>query len=255
MNEILSLVLGSMHGDMARLDRVSMNLANVQTPGYKRQVALALPFATRVSQAADAGQVPMASEAHAAGATTLHTDQRAGTLRATGQPLDVALSGPGWFEVATESGTAQTRQGNFRLDARGRIVTQHGHPVLGTTGEIQLAQGTPVVDAAGRVFESAAAMARPGATPLAQLRIAQFDPKATVEPLGEGLVLVRGEAAIAAEGSTQVQQGFLENSNVSHMQEMVQLLQSVRHLETMQKVAMGYDEMLGTSIRRLGEGT
>jgi len=57
------------------------------------------------------------------------------------------------------------------------------------------------------------------------------------------------------EAGLQVQQGFLENSNVSHMHEMVGLLESLRHLEAMQKVALGYDEMLGASIRKLGEPT
>jgi flagellar basal-body rod protein FlgF len=248
MNEILSLVLGSMHADLARLDRVAMNLANAQTPAYKREIGVTLPFAARLEQAT--GQEPATPMVQRPGDIPLsvHVDARPGTLKATGQPLDLALSGPGWFEVQTESGTAYTRQGNFRLDARGRLVTQQGHAVMGAGGEIQLVQGNPVIDAAGRVFESGAR-----GTPLAQLRVVQFDPAARVERLGDGLALVHGESAPAAEGSTRIEQGFLENSNVSPMQEMVQLLQAVRHLETMQKVATSYDEMLGTSIRRLGE--
>ncbi len=250
MNEVLSLVLGSMHADLARLDRVAMNLANVQTPGYKRQLALALPFAARVEGAgANAVGGPQPAPLPAT-----HTDLRPGTLKATGQPLDLALAGPAWFEVATPHGVAYTRQGDFRLDARGRLVTRQGHAVMGVAGEIQLLQGAPVIDRAGRVFESAAA-AGPGAAPVAQLKLVQFDPDASVEPLGEGLVTVRGEPVAATEGATPVQQGFLENSNVSQMQEMVRLMESVRHLEAMQKVATGYDEMLGTSIRRLGEGS
>jgi flagellar basal-body rod protein FlgG len=153
--------------------------------------------------------------------------------------------------VATEHGTAYTRQGNFRLDPRGRLVTQQGQPVLGIGGEIQLLQGAPVIDAAGRVFDSSA---RSGAAPLGQLKVVQFEPQAAIERLVDGLVRVRGEPLAQAEGATEVRQGFLENSNVDSMQEMVQLLKSVRHLETMQKVALGYDEMLGAAIRKLGEG-
>ncbi|GAB3771707.1 flagellar basal-body rod protein FlgF [Ramlibacter monticola] len=249
MNEILSLVLGSMHADLARLDHVAMNLANVQTPGFKREVGLTLPFAARVDRGVQQGLLAgdgVAPESLRA----LHVDARPGTLKSTGQALDLALAGPGWFEVRTESGAAYTRQGNFRLDARGRIVTPQGHPVMGAGGEIQLVQGKPVIDASGRVFEGDAG---PGAQPVGQLRIVQFEPSVRVERLGDGLLLLHGEAAAAPEGSTRVEQGFLENSNVAPMHEMVQLLQSVRHLETMQKVAMGYDEMLGTSIRRLGE--
>lgn len=251
MSEILSLVLGSMHADMARLDRVAMNLANVQTAGYKRELAATLPFAARLAGADAQGD---ATADVRPAALALHLDQRPGTLKATGQKLDLALAGPGWFEVATEDGTAYTRQGNFRLDARGRLVTQQGHPVLGVAGEIQLLQAAPVIDAAGRVFEGSLSAPPPaGAAPVAQLRIVQFDPAAPIARRGEGLVDVRGEPVLAPEGAAEVRQGFLENSNVSQMQEMVQLLQSLRHLETMQKVATGYDEMLGTSIRRLGE--
>jgi flagellar basal-body rod protein FlgG len=254
MNEILSLVLASMHADLARLDRVAMNLANAQTAGYKRELAFALPFASRVDQGVQQALVASGPEPGEGLVSAVHVDQRPGTLKATGQALDLALSGPGWFEVQTETGTAYTRQGNFRLDARGRIVTQQGHPVMGVGGEILLAQGNPVIDASGRVFDAAAVLpAGARGVPVAQLRVVQFDSSAQVQRLGDGLVFVRGEAAAGTEASVQVQQGFLENSNVDAMQEMVQLLQSVRHFETMQKVAMGYDEMLGASIRRLGE--
>lgn len=254
MNEILSLVLGSMQADLARMDRVATNLANVQTPGYKRQVASTPPFASYLQQAQPVPAGAPTHDAQPLGAFAVHTDLRAGTLKATGQPLDLALAGPGWFEVASGQGSAYTRQGDFRLDARGRLVTQQGHPVLGTAGEIQLQHGAPLVDAQGRVFERDAGGTVRGAAPVAQLRIVQFESGAVLERAADGLVLARAEPTPVAEGSTTVQQGFLENSNVSQMQEMVQLVQAVRHLETLQKVATSYDEMLATSIRRLGEG-
>ena len=238
MDPVLSAVLGSMHVDMARLERVAMNLANVQTPAYKRELVLAPPFAARVDAASDAASV--------------HTDQRAGTLKPTGRSLDVALTGPGWFEVTTPQGTAYTRLGNFTLDAQGRLVTQQGHAVMGLAGDIVLQQGAPVIDAEGRIFESVAAGAKRDAAAIAQLKVVEFDAAAPIERMGDGLVLVRAQARPAA-GGAQVQQGFLENSNVSHMQEMVRLLETMRHMETLQKVALGYDEMLGTSIRKLGE--
>lgn len=238
MDPVLSAVLGSMHVDMARLERVAMNLANVQTPAYKRELVLAPPFAARVDAAS--------------AVVSVHTDQRAGTLKPTGRSLDVALTGPGWLEVTTPQGTAYTRQGNFRLDAQGRLVTQQGHAVMGLAGDIVLQQGAPVIDAEGRIFESVAAGAKRDAAPIAQLKIVEFDAPAQVERIGDGLVLARAQARPAASGA-RVQQGFLENSNVSHMQEMVRLLETMRHMETLQKVALGYDEMLGTSIRKLGE--
>lgn len=238
MDPVLSAVLGSMHADMARLERVGMNLANVQTPAYKRELVSAAPFAARIEEAA--------------GAPAVYTDQRAGTLKPTGHGLDVALTGPGWFEVMTPQGSAYTRQGNFRLDAQSRLVTQEGHPVLGLAGEIVLLRGAPVVHADGRIFEAAAAGARKDAAAVAQLKVVQFDAGAPVQRLGAGLVHIAGEPRPAVAG-TQVRQGFLENSNASPMHEMVRLLETMRHMESLQRAALGYDEMLGTTIRRLGE--
>jgi flagellar basal-body rod protein FlgG len=156
--------------------------------------------------------------------------------------------------VATPQGLAYTRLGSFRLDGQGRLVTQQGHPVMGTGGDIVLLQAAPLIDAEGRVFESAAAAGRQ-ATPVAQLKVVRFAPGAARERLGDGLVQLQGEPVAVAEGEAQLRQGFLENSNVNPMHEMVRLLESVRHLEAMQKVALGYDEMLATSIRKLGEPT
>lgn len=239
MDTVLAQVLGSMHADIARLERVATNLANVQTPGYKREVLAARPFAEQV--------------ANGVAATSVHTDQRPGTLKATGQALDFAVAGPGWFEVTTPRGPAYTRQGQFRLDAGGRLVTQQGYPVMGVSGEIVVPDGNPTVDSEGRLF-AAAGTGRPGAPALAQFRIARFEAGVALQRLGEGLVLPQGAPVqTTPNDGIQVRQGHLENSNVSQMHEMVRLLETVRHLETLQKVALGYDEMLSTSIRKLGE--
>ena len=250
MNEILSVTLQSMQFDMAKVDRVGLNLANAQTTGYKRELVAGAPFAQRfaaAAQLADRAAVPP---------LTTHVDQRPGTLRPTGQSLDVALTGPGWFEVQTGRGPAYTRQGDFRLDAQGHLVTQQGYPVMGLGGEIQLPHGNPVIDAQGRVFEGTLPGGAPpvgGAQPVAQLKIVRFEEKAPVERLGQGLVTVGGEVLATTDSQTEVRQGHLENSNVSSMQEMVQMIQTLRHFESMQKTAVGYDEMLGTAIRKLGD--
>lgn len=251
MNEILSVVLASMHADLARVERAAMNLANAQTPAHKREVFAATPFATRLAAAGSTASADHAREA--GGLTAVHLDQRAGTLRTTGQSLDLAIVGEGWFEIATAQGPAYTRQGNFRLDARGRLVTQQGLPVMGLGGEIQLPHGAPVIDAAGRVFDGQPSAGRQASTPIAQLKVVQFERAAPMQRLGDGLYAPSGGSLPAREGAVQVQQGMLENSNVSHMQEMVRLMESVRHFESLQKAVTGYDEMLAAGIRRLGE--
>jgi flagellar basal-body rod protein FlgF len=247
MDAVIAVALQSMQVDMQRMDRIAMNLANAQTVGYKRDVAVAVPFAHRVERSA--GDAP---------ALATRLDTTPGSLKATGQALDVAFSGPGWFEVSTDQGPAYTRQGSFRPDTQGRLVTAQGHPVQGLGGAIQLPEGKPVIDAIGRVFEGIAgdgSVGRVGGQPLAQLKLVRFAPSAAIQRLGDGLVRITGEAVPLAEGEAELRQGFLENANVSSAHEMVQLMQTVRHFESMQKVALGYDEMLGAAVRKLGESS
>lgn len=254
MDHILAVSLATMQHDMQRLDRIAMNLANVTTPGYKREVVASRPFVDVLDQTALSSQVALtgATSADAAASNVRGLlDVRPGTLRMTGEPLDLALAGDGFFEVATDEGMAYTRQGNFSVDARGRLVTAQGHAVMGKNGEIFLATLRPVIDATGNVMEPLSASTAGGA-PGAQLKVVRFENPASMQRLGDGL-LAPGVGMVVASDDVQIRQGALENANVSTVQEMVQLMQTMRHFESMQKVATGYDEMLGSAIRKLGE--
>lgn len=251
MNEILAIGLQGMQGDAARVEQIAMNLANALTPGFKRAVAVQAPvaasFAVHLSGAA--ALPPRADGEVALPAMAFRSDSRVGTLKFTGQPLDVALAGTGYFEVVTDNGPAYTRQGNFRVDAAGRLVTAQGYPVMGQGGEIVLPLSSPVITATGAVLS---AEGRDEA-PLAQLKIVDFEDGAALDRLGEGLLAAGGGMKLLRREEAQVRQGYLENSNVVSTQEMTGLIQAMRHFESMHKVAQGYDEMLGTAIRKLGE--
>ncbi len=247
MNEVLAISLHSMQADMARLEQIGMNLANVLTPGYKRgfavQGAQGASFAAYLSNAAATSRGPTST----AELVEFASDLRAGTLRSTGHSLDVALAGKGYFEVITPGGPAYTRQGNFRLDGSGRLVTAHGYPVMGTAGEIVLEAANPVIAASGEI--TAAMGQRPA---LGQLKVVEFS-DSKLPLLGDGLHAAGSGMKVLADEQVQLRQGFLENSSVSSTAEMTSLVQTVRHFESMQKTAQGYDEMLGTAIRKLGE--
>jgi flagellar basal-body rod protein FlgF len=243
--DVLAVSLQAMQNDMARVQQISMNMANALTPGYKRGVSVQAPMLAPFSQAMDAAQ----ADANPA-AVKMQADLRPGTLKRTNQSLDVALGGKGYFEVVTESGPAYTRQGGFQLDARGRLVTAQGLAVMGRDGEIYLNTANPVISQEGVITDPAATT---GAPPLGILKVVHFEPGAQLEPLGNGLLGAPASMQAKADVRTQVEQGFTENSNVNSAQEMTQLMQTMRHFEGMYKIALAHDEMLGMAIRKLGE--
>jgi flagellar basal-body rod protein FlgG len=242
MDAVLALTLQGLQLDALRLERLAANLANVQTPGYRRDLVIAGPFAQRIDGALQA-----------ATAATVQVDERAGTLKPTGQPLDVALAGEGFFEVLTPAGAAYTRHGSFHLDARGLLVTHDGHAVMGTAGEIRLTGTAPFIDTQGRIFEHGP-MARDGqpAAPVAQLKAMRFEGEAGLQRVAGGL-LAPGATATAVAATPAMRQGQLENSNADAMHEMVELVRTMRHAESLQRAVIGYDDMLGHAIRKLGE--
>lgn len=253
MNEILAIGLQSMQGDMARLEQTAMNLANTMTPGYKRgvttQPSVGTSFASQMSAIeTSAGDASVASLAPV---TRLETssDSRTGSMKFTAQSFDLALAGKGFFEVMTADGPAYTRNGSFRLDAHGRLVTDRGFAVMGVGGEIASATSTPSIDATGAVRTSTAL----DAATLARIKVVDFDNAASMTRMGDGFFASGTGMKQLPDNEVQMRQGYLENSNVNPATEMTQLMRSMRHFETMQKVVQGYDDMLGNAIRKLGD--
>lgn len=234
--DLMHIAAVSLRNDQLRAESISQNVANVLTPGYKRQVAVVSPFAQAMAvQASD-----RASEA-----TRLSFDMSAGPLRASGKSTDVAIEGQGFFEVETPTGVAFTRQGALRIDNQGRLIGSQGLPLRAAGGAFVMTGTDFSVSTTGQV--------RQGDRVVAQLKITQFKNTAGMTPLGSGMY-AQG-AAVPADEATPVtiRSGFLEGSNVNSAQEMVRLTETVRHFEAMHKVVVGYDESLEKAIRKLGE--
>jgi flagellar basal-body rod protein FlgG len=247
MPEILAIALNSMQNDMRQVEHVAMNLANTLTPGYKRQVAVPLSFGALVEQNASRATPPAGQTAAAA---RTYVDVRPGALKHTGNRLDLAIDGDGYFEIATAQGPAYTRQGDFQVDARGRLVTAQGQAVMSNGGEILLSGAQPRVDRNGNVFDAGDPNAK---LPVARIKLVRFDDTSPMTSLGNGL-LAPGEGMVELGTSdVHLKQGYLEGSNVSTQQEMVQLMQAARHFESVQKAIQGYDEAVDTAIRKLGD--
>jgi flagellar basal-body rod protein FlgG len=253
MTAILPVSLQALQNDSAAMDRIGANIANLPTPGYRREIAVQAPilgadgvsaFAGAVESQRAQAQAAAAPAAVAPLAGALRFDTRHGTLKTTDAPLDVALLGAGFFEIETEHGPAYTRNGQFHVDARGTLVTSQGLPVAGRGGQITLAPGPVSIDATGQVIQNA--------RPVGQLKVVELDAPDALQHLGGSLYASSTPSRPLADAQVQVRQGALENSNVDHMTEMVQMTQVMRHFETMARVVQSYDDMVGTAINKLG---
>ena len=256
MDKVLSVALTSLQQDMNRLDRVALNLVNASTPGYKREVAAARPFMSLIEDGtSSAGHSAGSHPVMASMPLQIALDLRPGAVKLTGEPLDLALTGDGFFEVQTENGPAYTRQGNFHTDAQGRLVTAHGYGVTGRNGDIFLTTKTPRIDALGNITEPDASPRASGLQngPIAQIKVVHFDDTSHMQHLGEGLLTPGEGISSRPRGAGPIRQGALENANVSTAHEMVELIQTMRHFESVQKITQGYHEMLGIAIHKLGD--
>ena len=251
MSEVLQSIANAMQADVASLRTISQNIANAEVPAYRRQIALA-PTAGAIdylSAAAAAGDLTTANGvsfeqllAEPTRRAPIATDHTPGTLKSTGEPLHLAIEGEGYFVVQTEQGVQLTRRGDFHVNADGVLAAASGEPVLGTKGPIAVGTAVPIVLGDGTV--------RVGETALDQLRVVAV-PDADLQYLGNALY-----DAPAAELTTleqpSVRQGFLEAGNVTPVQEIVQMMETLRHFETAQRLVLGYDQLQQRAISELG---
>jgi flagellar basal-body rod protein FlgF len=246
----LEIAAVSMQLDQQRLHAIAHNVANSATPGFKRAVPHAAGFAAAVQAAAAAGGPALAGAAGAAGLGTTPTlDLRAGALRHTGMALDIAVEGDGFIELASDTGRLVSRGGSLQLDAAGRLVTAQGWPVLGRKGEIQVSAPASAVTIGGD------GIVRVHGEEYDQIRRVRFQSAAVLQPVDAGVYAADGaQPAGDPQGRDVVlRSGHLEASNVNTAREMVQLMETVRHYESMQRAIQAHDDVLERALRKLGE--
>ncbi len=234
--EIASIAL---RDSTAKLKAVGHNVANVETPGFKRQVLETRPFSEAMSASA------AAEYSRDRGALV---DMRPGALRATGEPLDVAM-GPRDFLVVQRSDgeMALVRGGSLRIGTDGRLVTSTGLPLLEQAGTLS----APMTATDVRIDGSA--RLRVDDRVVGQLRVVRVPEGTPLRADGDGVYLSQEAEALPSVDHPTVQVGHLERSNVVGSQEMVHLMTAFRHAEAMVKLIQGADEMLDKAIRRFGE--
>lgn len=224
-----------------QMDMVANNIANVNTTGFKAEKLLYEEYKMPVARHGDfSGQDRTLS--YVQDWATVQ-DFSAGAMVQTEAPLDVAISGDGFFAVQTAAGERYSRSGAFQLNSEGTLVDLSGNPVLGIGGQIQFGpEETDIKIAAdGSISSSEGAKG--------QLRIVEFeDPQALTR---QGNNLMFGGTPVPATNS-RVLQGFIEKSNVSSVAEMSQMLRVTRTYESIASLGQKQDDMRRDAIRRLG---
>jgi len=240
------------------LEVISNNLANVNTVGYKRDTLAFKEFLAPFPDGAEnepsvskPGEHNLKKDASYTGVVELKTDFSQGGLRETGNPLDVALDGEGFFAIQTKDGVRYTRQGNFRLNNESNLTTHDGNLVLGAGGPITI-QGignTISIDAQGKI-SLGDGLANEA---VGDLRIVKFDDPKKLIKTGDGLFMLNGtDAEEIAADNFSVKQGAIESSNVTGVQEMTKMIEVLRTYEAYQKVIQTIDSANAKAVTDIG---
>ncbi|MDH5230846.1 MAG: flagellar hook basal-body protein [Gammaproteobacteria bacterium] len=244
--DILAIVKSSMNSDLQHLTNASINLANINTPGFKRIQSL-----TQLNPSAFANTLSdfledVGTANRAVTSVNQQVDFSNGSLKHTGNPLDVAIAGPGFFTVQTPNGAMYSRNGIMQLDAQGRLVNGQGFPVVGERGEIFLENDQFKITSQGTIYVDEQMVDR--------LAIGvQADPS-LIDRAGVGLYQLRQAQAVEDQDQTiLVYQAHKEQSNVQPLDEMLSLMKLTRHFELTQKMVRAYDDMLDSAINDLAK--
>jgi flagellar basal-body rod protein FlgF len=204
----------------ARMQAVSSNLANAQTPGYS------------AVQALSETDYYTGSNAPAGGDTAVDTpgpDLTLGALNQTADPMDVALGGDAWLEVQTQNGTALTRNGQLSVSADGILTDSNGNPILGVGGQpISLPQlANMTISQDGTI--SGVPMSSPGGPPQKYGQISLVStPSGRMTPISGSLYLPPVGQNLAESQNGSLHQGYLNDSNVNSTTAMVTLIDDSR---------------------------
>ena len=255
-----------------KLETISNNIANVNTPGFKRDQQMFREYLTANEKPPAVIQVPrvvasvesfydmQGGDKSYVDPIGTYTDFSQGGLRHTGNPLDLALDGKGFFEVATPTGLRLTRVGSFSLDGNGQLVTKEGWPVLSQGGEgtdpasrvIKASGQTPLtITDNGDVYE--------GENKIAKLSIVAVSDNESLQKVGNSLYQFKQGSSPEVQdvASPSLKQGYLEASNVNIVQEMTDMIATTRTFEANQKAIHAYDSMaekLVNVVPKVGNG-
>lgn len=269
-NKGIYVALSGAMAQNLKMDTIANNLANVNTPAFKRDQQLFQEYLTANEKEGGVIQVPRipasiesfydmnGGDKSFVDSKGSFTDFSQGGLKVTGNTFDVALDGKGFFEIATPSGVRLTRAGNFTLDGNGQLVTKDGYPVLNSaepgadpasrTIKIQPGQMITINDR-GQIIQ--------GNENIAQLSVVDVLNPDSLRKIGSNNYAFKDNmpAQIQQLSQPSVRQGFLEGSNVNLVGEMTELIMTQRTFESAQKAMSAYDSMAEKLVNVVGKTT
>jgi flagellar basal-body rod protein FlgG len=198
--------LGSLE-EQKRLDTISNNIANANSPGYKKD---SIHFSDVLGEVS-------------------YTSMSQGPIHQTGNDLDIALSGDGFLSVQTDQGTLYTRAGNLTLNNAKQLVTQDGWPVLGKNAPITIKNTASLrISEDGQIFD--------GNDTVGSIDIVQFPPGVSLKKAENGYFEPQTAGAQPVQATNcVVRQGSLEGANFNLVEEMARMVQTMRNYESYQK--------------------
>lgn len=215
-----NLIEGSLTQQL-RFDAVSNNLANVNSNGFKQDtLSFEMSLTMKNKTAIDFSPGPVAH---------------------TGNPLDLALEGSGFFKVQTKAGIRYSRDGALGVNSEGFLVNRSGDAILGQNGPVRLNGGEISIGTDGQISENGAQGDK--------LAIADFRDKKLLQKDGRSYFVYRGkdQDVIAAE-KVNLRQQYIEKSNVNPTEEMIKMIESFRAFESIQKAVQNMDEIVSKMV-------
>ncbi|MBI9080996.1 MAG: flagellar basal-body rod protein FlgF [Pseudodesulfovibrio sp.] len=254
----LSALFGALSNEM-RMSSIANNLANVNTTAYKKDEMAFHDTFTRFSHdylvdsktfIRGKDLFPKANIMAKPRLSAQQTDFTQGSLQKTGNQLDFALTGEGFFKVQTGGDVLYTRSGSFLVDSSGTMMTQDGNPVLVDGGPIVIPPGAKVtVDPGGTISVNG--------EPSGTFDLATFDDLAMVEKVGSNYYRPKegGNVGELAPTDLSVQQGFVEKGNVDVVSEMVAMIETQRAYTMYSKMIQTADEIDKKLVTQVGRAT
>jgi len=230
---------------MRRMEIITNNLANINTLGYKKDK---VSFESVLAGSVYPPVVPQSTTADPIlQRESITIDYAPGMMNRTGNALDVAIDGDGFFTVAGPEGPAYTRQGSFRMTSDGTLVTVDGFPVIGNDGKnIKVQGGTISIGVKGDVTVDGERVDT--------LKIVDFPKPYNLRKIGSALFMPEGSKTVPLVATNaEVRSEYLEASNVDPISEMVQLIDASRYFDSCQRVILAFDGIANKAANELGK--